>query len=293
MEVGKDMEKVIEIHDLIKTYGSDFQLGSLDFELEKGTILGLIGENGAGKTTLIKSILNAIHMDSGSIKIFGKDYQKYESEIKEDIGIVLDKTFFNDEMTAKKINIVMKDVYKNWDSQLYSKYLKDFSIPIHKRVGKLSTGMKKKLEIAVALSHHPKLLILDEPTNGLDPIVRNDVLSIFLDFIEEKDHSILFSTHITSDLERIADRIVFINHGKKEIDMTLDDIMNTYGILKCGFDSFQQIDSEDILFYQKNRYDYWILVKDKNRIIEKYPDYRVDKITLEDLMILIIRGESK
>lgn len=287
------MKNVIEIKDLVKKYDSNFQLGSLNLNIPSGCIIGLIGENGAGKTTLIKSILNIINIDKGSIKIFDKDYKIDESFIKEDIGVVLDEMFFPEILTPRDINNIMISIYKNWDIELFKKYLKEFSIPFDKMIKNLSKGMRKKLEIAVALAHHPKLLILDEPTSGLDPVVRNEVLDIFLNFIQDEDHTILLSTHITSDLEHIADKIVFINKGQIILDKTRDELLDNYAILKCDIAYFEKIDKEDIISFKKNKYDYEILVSDKDKISKKYKNCIVDKITLEELMVLMIKGEMK
>ncbi len=284
--------KTLEIKDLVKVYPNSFKLGSIDLEIESGTIVGLIGENGAGKTTLIKSILNILKIDNGNIKIFNKDYQKCEHDIKEDIGVVLDNMFFPEIMKIKDIDIVMKDIYKNWDSELFNKYLEEFSLPKNKIIKDLSKGMKKKVEIITALSHHPKLLILDEPTSGLDPVIRSEVLDLFLKFIQDENNSILFSTHITTDLEHIADKIVFIDNGKVILDKTRDDIIDNYGILKCDSNYFKEISKEDIISYRKNKYDYEVLIKDKDKLRKKYKDVIIDKITLEDLMVLMIKGEK-
>ena len=284
--------KTLEIKDLVKVYPNSFKLGSIDLEIESGTIVGLIGENGAGKTTLIKSILNILKIDNGNIKIFNKDYQKCEHDIKEDIGVVLDNMFFPEIMKIKDIDIVMKDIYKNWDSELFNKYLKEFSLPKNKIIKDLSKGMKKKVEIITALSHHPKLLILDEPTSGLDPVIRSEVLDLFLKFIQDENNSILFSTHITTDLEHIADKIVFIDNGKVILDKTRDEIIDNYGILKCDSNYFKEISKKDIISYRKNKYDYEVLIKDKDKLRKKYKDVIIDKITLEDLMVLMIKGEK-
>lgn len=284
------MKNAIEINNLVKKYDSKFKLGDIDLKIPSGVIVGLIGENGAGKTTLIKSILNILHIDSGNIKIFGKDYKKQENTIKEDIGVVLDDMFLPEILFVKDIDSIMKDVYKNWDSSAYSDYLKDFGINPNKQIKTLSKGMRKKLEIATALSHHAKLLILDEPTSGLDPVVRSEVLDIFLKFISDEDHTILLSTHITSDLEHIADNIIFIDKGKIVLEDTRDGIMDNYGVLKCDIDYFKNIEKEDIISYRKNKYDYNILVKDKEKISKKYKNCIIDKVTLEDLMVLMIKG---
>ena len=285
------MKNSIEIRKLKKKYDDNFELGEINLDIPSGYVIGLIGENGAGKTTLIKSILSIINIDSGDIKIFNKN-NKDEYLVKEDIGVVLDGMFFPEIMTINDINIVMKSIYKNWDSELFNKYLRKFKLSKSKKIKELSKGMRKKLEIVTALSHHPKLLILDEPTSGLDPVVRNDILEIFLDFIRDEEHTILFSTHITSDLEHIADKIVFIDNGKVILNENKDELLDNYGALKCSIDSSSKIDKDDIIRYKKNKYNYEILVSDRNKISKKYKDCVVDKITLEDLMILVIKGEK-
>lgn len=286
------MKNIIEIKGLKKKYDKEFQLGEINLNIPSGYIIGFIGENGAGKTTFIKSILNIIHIDNGTIKIFGKDNTKFDSLIKEDIGVVLDNMFFPELLTANDINNVMKDIYKNWDKNLFYTYLDNFKLPNNKKIKELSKGMRKKLEIATALSHHPQLLILDEPTSGLDPVVRNDILDIFLDFIRDENHTILLSTHITSDLEQIADKIIFIDKGKIILNENKDELLDNYGILKCDIDKFESILKEDIICYKKNKYNYEILVENRNKIIKKYENCIVDKITLEELMVLIIKGEK-
>lgn len=286
------MKNAIEIRNLVKNYGDKFTLGEINLDIPSGIIIGLIGENGAGKTTPIKSILNIIRSDKGNIKIFEKEVKKNECEIKENIGVVLDNMFFPELLMPKDINSIMKDVYKNWDEQLFNKYLSEFKLKNNQSIKSMSKGMRKKLEIATALSHHPKLLILDEPTSGLDPVVRNEVLDIFLDFIQDEEHTILLSTHITSDLEHIADKIIFINQGKVVLDQSRDDLLDNYGILKCDVDKFDTISKDDIIAYKKNKYDYEILINDINKIKKKYKDFIIDKITLEELMVLMIKGEK-
>ena len=286
------MNKAIEIKNLVKRYDENFQLGELSLDIPAGEIIGLIGENGAGKTTLIKSILDILITNKGEIKIFGKNLKNNEINIKEDIGVVLDNSFFPEVLNAKDINSVMQSIYRTWDSKLYFDYLANFNIPITSSIKKLSKGMQRKLEIATALAHRPKLLILDEPTSGLDPVVRNEVLDIFLKFIEDDEHTILFSTHITSDLEHIADEIVFINDGKVLLNKSRDDILDNYGILKCSEEEFNKIDKKDCVAYKKNKYNYEILVSDKEKISKKYKNMVVDKITLEELMVIMIKGDK-
>lgn len=281
----------IEIKSIKKTY-KDFKLDINNFKVQSGTITGLIGENGAGKTTLIKSILKIIKSDCNELKIFNKDYKENEKEIKDDIGLVLDNAFFPELLNAKDINTIMKNIYKNWDEGLFFKYLKDFNLPCTKEIKSLSCGMKKKLEIISALSHHPKLLILDEPTSGLDPVARSDVLDILLKFIKDEDHTVLFSSHITTDLEHVCDQIIFINDGKIVLDEQKDNIINDYGILKCEHSYFDKISKGDVLTYKKNKYNIDVLIKDKKMLKKKYKDVIIDDVTLEDLMILMIKGDK-
>jgi len=285
------MKNAIEVKNLTKEY-KDFKLDNINLEIKKGCIVGLIGENGAGKTTLIKSLLNIIKISKGNIKIFDKDYIKNEQAIKEDIGVVLDNMFFPEILSPGDINLIMKDIFKKWDEEVFNKYLKDFDLSKNKKIKEMSKGMRKKLEIATALSHHPKLLILDEPTSGLDPVVRSEVLDIFLNFIQNEENTILLSTHITSDLENIADHIVFIDNGRKVLDKSRDDIIDNYGILKCDIKYFDKIDKNDIVKYKKNKYDCQILVDNINEIRNKYKDCIIDKITLDDLMVLMVKGEK-
>ncbi len=286
------MENILEVKNLSKKY-TGFELKNISFELPKGMIMGFIGENGAGKTTTIKSILNIIGNYKGEVKIFGLDNRKNEKVIKEDIGVVLDDMFFPEILLPKDINDIMKDIYKNWDSNLYLKYLTDFNLPKDKQIKTFSKGMRKKLEIATALAHHPKLLILDEPTSGLDPVARNEVIDIFQDFIQNEECSILLSSHITTDLEHIADYITFINNGEIILSKTKDELIDKYGIVKCTESEFKKIDKKDFIKYQKNKYEYELLVENKKEFNKKYNINTIDKITLEDLMVLMIKGVNK
>lgn len=273
------MKKAIEIRNLKKIY-SNFELYIDKLDIPSGEIVGLIGENGAGKTTLIKSMLKMTSIDDGKIKI------------DSDVGVVLDNSFFPSVVAPKDISFIMKDIYANWDNQLYIDYLDKFNINVNQQLKFMSKGMIKKVEIATALAHKPKLLILDEPTSGLDPIVRNEVLDLFLDFIKDDDHTILLSTHITSDLEHIADEIVFIDNGKIILNKSRDEIIDNYGILKCDVKDFDKIDKEDYISFKKNRYDCEFLIDDIKKCGKKYDNFVVDKITLEELMVLIVKGDK-
>ena len=285
------MENILEIKNLSKKY-KGFELKNVNIKLPKGMIMGFIGENGAGKTTTIKSILNIINRDSGEIKIFGLDNKENERKIKEDIGVVLDDSFLSEYLNPADINKIMKNIYKNWDEKLYFKYIEDFKLPKEKMSKEYSSGMKMKLKIAVALAHHPKLLILDEPTSGLDPVARNEILDIFQEFIQDENKGIFVSSHITSDLEHIADYITFINNGEIIFIKTRDELLENYGIVKCSEEQFKKIDKKDYIKYKKNRYEYDVLIEDKYEFKKKYDISVIDKPSLEDIMLIYIKGEK-
>ena len=285
------MENILEIKNLSKKYDG-FELKNVNIELPKGMIMGFIGENGAGKTTTIKAILNIINRDSGEIKIFGLENKENERKIKEDIGVVLDDSFLSEYLNPSDINKIMKNIYKNWDEKLYFKYIENFKLPKEKISKEYSSGMKMKLKIAVALAHHPKLLILDEPTSGLDPVARNEILDIFQEFIQNEEHGIFVSSHITSDLEHIADYITFINDGEIIFTKTRDDLLENYGIVKCSEEQFKKIDKKDYIKYKKNRYEYDVLIENKYEFKKKYDISVIDKPTIEDIMLIYIKGEK-
>lgn len=285
------MEDILNIENLSKVY-DDFTLKNINFSIPNGCIMGLIGENGAGKTTTIKLILNLIKRDGGNIKVFNLDNIQNEIEIKERIGVVLDEGNFHQDLNSKDVSIIMKNIYKKWNKNTFFDYLKQFNIPKHKIIKDLSKGMKIKLSIAVALSHNPDFLILDEPTGGLDPVIRNEILDIFLEFIQNEKKSILFSTHITGDLDRIADYITFIHNGEIIFSREKDELIDYYGIIKCGKDDFNKIDSMDIIGYRKNQFGYEILTADKQLSGIKYKGLTIDSASLEDIMLFYIRREK-
>ncbi len=280
----------IEIKNVTKKYDG-FLLDKISFNVPAGSIVGLIGENGAGKTTTIKSILNIIKSE-GTVKIFNKDINQNEKEIKQNIGVVLDDSFLSTYLTPKYINSVMKEFYKNWDEEKYNKLLKQFGLPSDKLIKDFSSGMKMKLKIATAISHNPKLLILDEPTSGLDPVVRNEILDIFRKYIEEDEtRSILLSSHITTDLEHISDYIIFIDRGKTILNVPTNELLENYGIIKCSKEEFAKISEDDYISYRKSKYQYEVLTSDKNKIKKKYNISSIDKPSIEDIMLFYIRGE--
>ena len=277
----------IEVKHLNKQL-DEFKLDDVSIKVPKGKIVGLIGENGAGKTSLIKCILNAMHKDSGKVLLFGKEY---DNDLKDLIGVVYDDSFVNESFMISDIDMIMGNIFKNWDSKMFNNYIKEYKIPVNKEFKKLSTGMKKKVEIAVAISHHPKVLILDEPTSGLDPVIRSEVLDMFQNFVDNTDNSILLSTHITSDLEHIADDVIFITKGKIIFDQKLKDIKNNYIILEPEKEEFNNIDKKDIIRYKENRLDYLVLVNKEN-MKEEYNKYVRNITTLDNIMLLYIRGEE-
>ena len=280
----------IEIKNVTKKYDG-FLLDKISFDVPAGSIVGLIGENGAGKTTTIKSTLNIIKSE-GTVKIFNKDINQNEKEIKQNIGVVLDDSFLSTYLTPKYINSVMKEFYKNWDEEKYNKLLKQFGLPSDKLIKDFSSGMKMKLKIATAISHNPKLLILDEPTSGLDPVVRNEILDIFRKYIEEDEtRSILLSSHITTDLEHISDYIIFIDRGKTILNVPTNELLENYGIIKCSKEEFAKISEDDYISYRKSKYQYEVLTSDKNKIKKKYNISSIDKPSIEDIMLFYIRGE--
>lgn len=284
------MKNIIELNQVSKKYPT-FQLANIDFSVPAGSIVGLLGENGAGKTTLIKLILSLLQKDSGTIQIFAHDISEEKNLPKEKIGVVLDNSFFSETLNAHQIESILKELYqKNWDTKLYHQYLQRFQIPEKQKIKTFSKGMKKKLEIATALAHHPNLLILDEATSGLDPVVRSEILDIFQEFIANEENSILISTHITSDLEHIADYIAVLHKGKMLLKEEKDTLQENYGILKCSAEDFEKIKKgKSILRYRKMPYSYEVLVNDKK--MWKRKEYVVDKPSLDDLMVMMIKGE--
>lgn len=284
------MEYALQIEHLEKSYGG-FSLKDICLQLPGGSIMGLIGENGAGKSTTMKAILDLIQIDRGEIRILGRRMETDGVTLKEEIGVVFDETNFHETMTPGKIGKVCAKAYRHWNQREYENYLERFSLPVKQEIKEFSRGMQVKLCLAVALSHHAKLLILDEATSGLDPVMRDEILDIFLEFVQEEDHSILVSSHITSDLEKVADYITFLHEGRILLSKPKDELIYQYGILRCGQSLFENLEEGDILAYRKMDYQYEVLVEDRNMAKKKYRDAVVDPATLEEIMLLYIKGE--
>ena len=280
----------IEMKDIYKSFGKNDVLKGVDFTLNDGEIHALVGENGAGKSTIIKGILDLINIDSGDIKIFGKDFKENASEIKKDISVVFDESYFHDNLKLPDIDKIMKNIYPNWDKNKFLKYTNHFKLPNNKRVKDFSRGMKMKLSIAVALSHNAKLLILDEATSGLDPVVRDEILDIFLDYIQNEDCSILIASHITSDLEKVADYITFVNNGKIIFSENKDELIYNSGVVKCSEKDIDKISKEDIVGIRKNTFGCEVMVSDR----AKYENigFVIDKTNLEEIILFKVRGQK-
>lgn len=283
-------ENVLEVKNLTKDYG-DFTLDGVSFAIPRGVIMGLIGENGAGKSTTINCILNEIRKDGGEISIFGKDYIQSEIEIKDKIGVVFDENHFPDIFTPAEIGKYMEGIYSEWEWPAYRKFLEQFELPADKKIKDFSKGMKVKLAFAVALSHKAELLILDEATSGLDPIIRDDILDMLIDFVQDENHSVLVSSHITSDLEKVADYITFIHKGKLVFSYPKDDLVDNYGIVSCGAAVFDTMDKSEVVAYRKEEFQYKILVKDRNKAARNYPKALVGPATIEEIMLFHVKGE--
>lgn len=285
------MDALLSINNLTKNYPG-FVLDHVSFDVPKGTIVGLIGENGAGKSTTLKSILGLLKRDDGSVTFWGKDLTEDPRSLKENIGVVFDEINFYDTLTPANIEKISQAAYKQWDTRTFSQYLNRFSLPPDKELKSFSRGMKMKLSIAIALSHNPKLLILDEATSGLDPVVRDDILDVFLDFVQDEEHSILMSSHITSDLEKIADYITFIHNGKIVFNKPKDELIYQYGILRCGAAMFDSIDKSEVLAFRKCDYQWEVLVADKERARRKYRNAVIDQATIDDIILLYVKGDA-
>ena len=278
------MENILEIKSLRKEYDG-FTLEDVSFELPYGYIMGLIGPNGAGKTTTIKLIMNLLWRDDGEIRIFGKDNLEHEIEIKSRIGFVYDTPTFYEHLNLKQMKNIIAPFYKNWDEALFQRYIEEFELPLKRKVKALSRGMLMKFALAIALSHHAELIIMDEPTSGLDPVFRRELLDILSALIQDEKKSILFSTHVTSDLERIADYITFINRGKVVFSRTRDEIFEKYGVVKGGKELLREENNGLFTGIREHKYGIEALTPNLEEARKKFKTGAViEKATLEDIM---------
>ncbi len=287
-----DYKNAIEICGVTKKYDG-FTLNNVSFNVPKGSIMGFIGQNGAGKTTTIRSILNIISVDEGEIKIFGMDHIKDEAAIKERIAVVFDEIPFHDSFSATNMAKIFKGIYENWSDETFLNYLDRFQLPQKKKIGNFSKGMKMKLQIACALSHNAELLVMDEATTGLDPVVRSEILDIFLEYLQDETHSILMSSHITSDLEKIADNVTFINRGEILISGYKDKILEDHGILKCSKRDYRDIEPDDFISARLNDFGAEILISDKKAMLKKYSGAVIDPVTIDEMMLYYVNRDKK
>lgn len=269
---------------------NDFSLKNINIEVPYGSIVGNIGRNGAGKSTTISCILGMFQKDDGKVEIFGTEYCN-QIDIKKHIGVVLDDPNYSLLLTPNEINEVMKFNYSNWEEDNFKNYLNRFNLPIDKKTKQFSFGMKKKLSLAIALSHETKLLILDEITSGLDPVSRDEILGILLEFIENPENSVYISSHITTDLEKIADYIVFMDNGRVVLSEEKDELLYNYGILRCTDTELEKVEKTDIISHRKEFGRVDILVKDISKIKNKYKEFVVNKPNFDE-MLLILTGKE-
>lgn len=285
------MNLALEVKNLTKSY-KDFKIGNISLELPYGTVMGLIGENGAGKSTFINSILGIVRADYEKAAMLGYDIRTQEKLIKEDIAVIFSDSHFDLSFTPRFVGTMLSKIYKNWDQEKYVEYLKRFQLPEKKRLKKFSTGMRAKLEFAAALSHNPKLLILDEATTGLDPVVRDEILELLREFTEEEEHAVLMSSHITSDLDKIADYIAYMHEGELLFVKTYDELQNDYGIINCGQRLFDALSKDDIVAYRKEAYSCRVLIRNKQTLRNVFQDISIENASIEDIMLFYQRGEK-
>ena len=274
----------LEIRNLTKSYPG-FTLNNLNLTLPSGCIMGLIGENGAGKSTTIKLILDRIHKDSGSITILGKDNRDNIELTKEDIGVVMDEVGIPECLTIKQVGNVMKHTFQNWDNAEYIRLVQKLALPDKKQFKEFSRGMKMKLGIAIAMSHNSKLLILDEATSGLDPVVRDEVVEMFSEFTRDEDHSILISSHIVSDLEKLCDYIAFLHKGTLLLCEEKDQLLEEYGLIHCTADELQSLPSDAVKYKKENPYGVEAMVL-RNAVPS---GISISPISIEELFVFMVK----
>ena len=278
----------LQLEQVSKQYDG-FLLDSVSFALPGGCIMGFIGENGAGKSTTIKLILDLIHADSGSVSVLGQNISSAPVSLKEDIGVVLDESCFPELLTVKNVRTILKHTYRNWDDARFTELTARFALPMGKKIKELSKGMKVKLSIAAALSHHAKLLIMDEPASGLDPIVRDEIIDLFLEYTREPGNSILISSHIISDLEKMCDYISFMHQGKLLFFEEKDRLLEKYGLLHCSRGAFEALDPKAVKGYRTSMYGMEVLVQ-RNAVPRSFS---LEPVTMENIIVLLAKGGSE
>lgn len=284
------MENILEIRQLNKSY-EDFALKDVSFSLPKGYIMGFVGENGSGKTTTIRSILNMAKIDSGKISVFGLDSITDTIAIKERLGVVFDSLYLAEHLNLKQIEKQLKPFYVNWDSKEFARRIKEFGLPDNKKVGDFSKGMKMKVMIAIALSHKAELIILDEPTSGLDPVARDELLDILAEYIEDENCGVLFSTHITADVERIADYVTILHNGKVWFTGLKDDLTENYSIVKGANEDVTAELKRKLIGYHAYRNGFEALIKtDDLAGIPASLEY--EKASIDEILVYIAKEDK-
>ena len=283
-------EKCLELKNVCKSF-RDFCYNNISFTLPQGYIMGLVGPNGAGKTTTIQLILNMLEKDTGEILVFGKDNVVCEKEIKQDIGTVFDNIFYVDSWTVKDTEKAVSIFYNNWRHDIFTDMLKRFDLPKNKKIGEFSRGMQMKLMLACAFSHNAKLLILDEPTSGLDPVTRDEFLEILQDYIKDGERSVLFSTHITSDLEQVADYITLVNQGNMIFTGSMEDLLDSYRLIKGKLRDLTVELEKSIIGLRKTDMGFDGLISTK--AAAQYKNYIIDNVKIDDVIVRIGKGGRK
>lgn len=286
------MDDILNIKNLRKEY-KRFTLDNVSFSLPKGYIMGFIGPNGAGKTTVIKLIMNLIKRNGGEIEVFSLDNIQHETDIKKRIGFVYDENYYYEELTVTEVKKIVAVFYDNWDEQRFAEYLKRFDLPPQEKVKNLSKGMKMKFSLALALSHEAELLILDEPASGLDPVARSELLDIIREYMADENRGVLLSSHLTSDLDKIADYICFINRGRIILSASREELLEKYAVVK-GEKKLLQGDLANMLVgLRQNDYGFSGLTGNLTQIRSRFGDSVViERATLEDIMLYTVRGEN-
>ncbi|WP_144489006.1 ABC transporter ATP-binding protein [Bacillus thuringiensis] len=285
------MNAVLEVKNLNKAY-ENFPLKDVTFSLNQDCITGFIGTNGSGKTTTIKAILGLVLKDSGKINFLEKDIDKHERKSKNKIGVVLDEGYFYDELTLKEMKNVIAPSYTEWDEQVFLKYIKRFNLNLGQKISTLSKGMRMKFAVALALSHHADLLIMDEPTSGLDPLVRSELIDILLDFMKEPGKSVFFSTHITSDLDKIADMIILIDDGQILIDEEKDALVETHALVKGDNQLINNQTEKLFLNLSQTKYGFEGITHKIDDVCRLMPGVLMERPTIEDIMLSYIGGNT-
>ena len=285
------MENILEVKNIEKTYPNDgFKLNKINFNVPKGSIVGIIGENGSGKTTTLNLILGLKSKDGGSVEIFGREFNIDDVDIKAKIGVSFDEIYLPSNLNAKEISKIYKSIYHGWDEKYFFSSLSNFGIDNGKKIGDYSKGMQKMLSIVIAMSHSPELLILDEPTSSLDPVKRSEVLEKFQEFIENGDRSIVFSSHITTDIEHICDYVVFINKGNLIFARPTIELLYENCIVRCTSESFNKLDKSNMIAYLQKNNQVVVLLKSRDDLDQSIDNIIIENPTLEEIMNIYSKG---